>query len=86
MQLAIIGIVSLLILSAKWKDLMVDFLDESHAPLIGINTTFLKVLFFTLLSASTVAALQTVGAFLVIRHGRHPRRNRLSPDRTVSRG
>jgi manganese/iron transport system permease protein len=26
----------------------------------------LKVVFFTLLSASTVAALQTVGAFLVI--------------------
>ena len=26
----------------------------------------MKVLFFTLLSASTVAALQTVGAFLVI--------------------
>src|SRR5690606_22476515 len=32
----------------------------------GINTTALKILFFTLLSASTVAALQTVGAFLVI--------------------
>ena len=33
---------------------------------IGLNPNGLKVLFFALLSASTVAALQTVGAFLVI--------------------
>jgi manganese/iron transport system permease protein len=66
LQLAIIGIVSLVILTAKWKDLMVTFFDESHARSIGIPTSFLKVLFFTLLSACTVAALQTVGAFLVI--------------------
>ena len=33
---------------------------------IGLNTALLKILFFTLLSACTVAALQTVGACLVI--------------------
>ena len=66
LQLALIGVISLIILTAKWKDLMVTFFDESHARSIGIRTTFLKVLFFTLLSACTVAALQTVGAFLVI--------------------
>nr|WP_143957119.1 metal ABC transporter permease [Rhodoligotrophos appendicifer] len=66
LQLAIIGCVSLAILFVKWKDLMVTFFDESHARSIGLNTTLLKVLFFTLLSACTVAALQTVGAFLVI--------------------
>jgi manganese/iron transport system permease protein len=44
----------------------VTFFDESHARSIGINTTLLKVIFFTLLSACTVAALQTVGACLVI--------------------
>ncbi len=66
LQLAIIGFVSLAILLAKWKDLMVVFFDEAHARTIGLRTTFLKVLFFTLLSACTVAALQTVGAFLVI--------------------
>ncbi|WP_277614226.1 metal ABC transporter permease [Kaistia nematophila] len=66
LQLAIIGFVSLAILLAKWKDLMVTFFDESHARSIGLNPTFLKILFFTLLSACTVAALQTVGAFLVI--------------------
>lgn len=65
-QLAIIGFVSLAVLLVKWKDLMVVFFDESHARSIGLNPTALKVMFFTLLSASTVAALQTVGAFLVI--------------------
>ena len=65
-QLAAIGFVSLAILLVKWKDLMVTFFDESHARSIGLNPTALKLMFFTLLSASTVAALQTVGAFLVI--------------------
>jgi manganese/iron transport system permease protein len=66
LQLAIIGFVSLAVLLAKWKDLMVTFFDENHARSMGINTGRLKVVFFTLLSASCVAALQTVGAFLVI--------------------
>ncbi|ECI9776289.1 iron/manganese ABC transporter permease subunit SitC [Salmonella enterica] len=65
-QLAIIGAVSLTILLLKWKDLMVVFFDETHARSIGLNPDRLKLLFFTLLSVSTVAALQTVGAFLVI--------------------
>ncbi|CAN7501419.1 metal ABC transporter permease [Neorhizobium tomejilense] len=66
LQLAIIGFVSLAVLLVKWKDLMVTFFDESHARSIGLNPTALKIVFFTLLSASTVAALQTVGAFLVV--------------------
>jgi manganese/iron transport system permease protein len=66
LQLAIIGFVTLAILLLKWKDLMVTFFDEHHARSIGLNPTRLKLLFFTLLSASTVAALQAVGAFLVI--------------------
>lgn len=66
LQLAIIGFVSLAVLLAKWKDLMVTFFDENHARSIGINTGLLKGVFFTLLSACCVAALQTVGAFLVI--------------------
>lgn len=65
-QLAIIGAVSLTILLLKWKDLMVVFFDETHARSIGLNPGRLKLLIFTLLSVSTVAALQTVGAFLVI--------------------
>ena len=66
LQLAIIGFVSLAVLLAKWKDLMVVFFDEGHARSIGLRPGLLKTLFFTLLSACVVAAMQTVGAFLVI--------------------
>ncbi|MGX9273840.1 iron/manganese ABC transporter permease subunit SitC [Pantoea ananatis] len=65
-QLMIIGLTSVAILFFKWKDLMVTFFDENHARAVGLNPVRLKILFFTLLAASTVAALQTVGAFLVI--------------------
>ena len=66
LQLVLISGLSLMILTAKWKDLLVVFFDENHAHPIGLNPNRLKILFFTLLSACTVAALQTVGAFLVI--------------------
>lgn len=66
LQLAIIGFVTLAVLLAKWKDLMVTFFDENHARSIGLRPDILRVVFFMLLSASCVAALQTVGAFLVI--------------------
>lgn len=65
-QLAIIGFVSLAVLLAKWKDLMVVFFDESHARSVGLRPGLLKATFFVLLSACVVAAMQTVGAFLVI--------------------
>lgn len=66
LQLAIIGLVSLAVLLAKWKDLMVVFFDETHARSIGLRPGMLKGVFFVLLSACVVAAMQTVGAFLVI--------------------
>lgn len=65
-QLVAIGLVSLAILLAKWKDLMVVFFDENHARSIGLRPDLLKAVFFVLLSACVVAAMQTVGAFLVI--------------------
>jgi len=66
LQVVIISIVTLAVLLLKWKDLMVVFFDEGHARSVGLNPGWLKVLFFTLLSAAVVAALQTVGACLVI--------------------
>jgi len=66
MQVVIIAVVSFAVLAFIWKDLMVTFFDETHARSIGINTRRLTLIFFTLLSACTVAALQTVGACLVI--------------------
>ncbi|MAS11642.1 metal ABC transporter permease [Salinisphaera sp.] len=65
-QLAIIGFVSLAVLLVKWKDLMVVFFDENHARSIGLRPDLLRVVFFALLSAAIVAAMVTVGAFLVI--------------------
>ena len=65
-QLAIIGVVCLTVLLLKWKDLMVTFFDENHARSIGLKPDLLKVVFFMLLSAAVVAAMMTVGAFLVI--------------------
>lgn len=66
LQVVLISIVSMAVLIAKWKDLMVVFFDENHARSIGLRPVLLNVLFFALLSACTVAALQTVGAVLVI--------------------
>jgi manganese/iron transport system permease protein len=65
-QVAVISAVSLAVLALKWRDLMAAFFDESHARSIGLSTSGLKILFFTLLAACTVAALQTVGACLVV--------------------
>lgn len=65
-QLAIIGFVSLAVLLLRWKDLMVTFFDEGHARSIGLRPERLRLIFFVLLSACSVAAMQTVGAFLVI--------------------
>lgn len=66
LQLALIGGVSLLLLLWKWRDLLVVFFDEQHARSIGLQPARLKLLFFALLSACVVAAMMTVGAFLVI--------------------
>jgi len=65
-QLALIGAISLALLLWKWRDLLAVFFDEQHAHSIGLNPFRLKFLFFALLSACTVAAMMTVGAFLVI--------------------
>lgn len=65
-QVVIISSVCFLVLGLKWKDLAALFFDEVHARSIGLSVNLLKILFFTLLSAAAVAALQTVGAILVI--------------------
>ena len=43
----------------KWKDIRLVIFDESYAQSLGLNTFLLKFFFITLLSAATVAALQT---------------------------
>src|SRR5699024_11134270 len=66
LQVNIIIAVSLVILFCIRKDLLLIFFDEHHAYSIGLSPLRLKILFFAILSACTVAALQTVGAILVI--------------------
>lgn len=66
LQVTIIAIICITALLLKWKDLMAVFFDEQHAASIGLPVMRLKIMFFTLLSAACVAALQTVGACLVI--------------------
>ena len=65
-QVVVICLVTFAVLLVTWRNLLATFFDERHARSIGLNTSALKVMFFALLSAATVAALQTVGAVLVI--------------------
>ena len=65
-QVAMIIGLCLLLLLLFWKDLLLIFFDETQAVTVGLSPLFYKILFFTLLSACVVAALQTVGAILVI--------------------
>ncbi len=66
LQLVLVGSGAFLVLALKWRDLLAVFFDEDHARAVGLRPDALKVLFFGLLAAATVAALQTVGAFLVV--------------------
>lgn len=65
-QLAIISAAVLLILSAKWKDLVLFCFDANQARALGLNAVALHFTLLTLLAVTAVAALQTVGACLVV--------------------
>lgn len=65
-QVYIILAVSFFFLVIYWKDLLLVFFDEIQAKSVGISPLKLKILFFSLLSACIVTALQSVGAILVI--------------------
>ena len=66
MQLVVISVITLLVLAFKWRDLMLYCFDERQARALGMRPALLYVLLMTLLSATAVAALQAVGACLVI--------------------
>ncbi|WP_373777385.1 metal ABC transporter permease [Glaesserella sp.] len=66
LQVWVILGVSLCFLLIYWKDLLLVFFDEIQAKSVGISPLKLKILFFSLLSACIVTALQSVGAILVI--------------------
>jgi ABC-type Mn2+/Zn2+ transport system permease subunit len=65
-QLLIISAITLVVIGLKWKDLLLFTFDPSQAKAIGLNTTVLHFTLLSLLAATSVAALQTVGACLVV--------------------
>lgn len=66
LQVVIISVVTLLVLTLKWKDLMLFCFDPNQARTIGLKAKLLHVTLLALLAAMAVAALQAVGAILVI--------------------
>ena len=65
-QVVIISAVTLVVLGLKWRDLLLFCFDPQQARALGLNVAGLHVMLLTLLSATAVAALQTVGACLVV--------------------
>ncbi|HEX2860337.1 MAG TPA: metal ABC transporter permease [Lacunisphaera sp.] len=66
LQVVIISAVTLVVLGLKWRDLLLFCFDANQARALGLNVTALHYTLLTLLSATAVAALQTVGACLVV--------------------
>lgn len=66
LQLAIVSVLCLVVIALKWRDLMLFCFDSSHARALGMPVMWLHVMLLLLLSATAVAALQAVGACLVV--------------------
>ena len=65
-QVAIVSGLCLLVLGLKWRDLMLFCFDPNQASALGLRVGWLHVTLLLLLSATAVAALQAVGACLVV--------------------
>ena len=66
LQVIIISAVTLVVLGSKWKDIMLFCFDPYQAHTLGLRAGVLHVLLLSLLAATAVAALQAVGACLVV--------------------
>lgn len=65
-QVLAISAVTLLVLGLKWRDLMLFCFDPDQARTLGLRTNLLHLTLLTLLAATAIAALQAVGACLVV--------------------
>jgi len=65
-QVVIVSAICLLVLGLKWRDLMLFCFDANQARALGLRVGWLHVTLLLLLSATAVAALQAVGACLVV--------------------
>lgn len=66
LQMFIISSITAVVLALKWKDLLLYSFDPHQALAIGLNIRLLNFILLSLLAATAVAALQTVGACLVV--------------------
>lgn len=66
LQVLVISVITLLVIGCKWKDLLLFCFDANHARSLGLDVRALHVTLLTLLAMTAVAALQTVGACLVV--------------------
>jgi manganese/iron transport system permease protein len=65
-QVIAISGVTLAVLGVKWRDLMLFCFDPNQARTLGLRAGLLHVTLLALLAATAVAALQAVGACLVV--------------------
>ncbi|MCU0793420.1 MAG: metal ABC transporter permease [Opitutaceae bacterium] len=65
-QLVAISIACLAVVAVKWRDLLLFSFDPHQARVLGLPVRRLHYTLLILLSATTVAALQAVGAILVV--------------------
>ncbi|MEI6712328.1 MAG: metal ABC transporter permease [Verrucomicrobiota bacterium] len=65
-QVLVIAAVTVLVLLLKWKDLVLFCFDPNQARTLGLNVNAYHFILLSLLSATAVASMQTVGACLVV--------------------
>ena len=65
-QVIVISAVTVAVLVVKWKDLMLFCFDPNQARTLGLRVGWLHLTLLSLLAATAVAALQAVGACLVV--------------------
>ncbi len=65
-QLVAISAVCVAVIALKWRDLLLFSFDPNQARVLGLRVRVLHLTLLLLLSATTVAALQAVGAILVV--------------------
>ena len=65
-QVIVISAVTVAVLVVKWKDLMLFCFDPNQARTLGLRVGWLHLTLLSLLAATSVAALQAVGACLVV--------------------
>ncbi|MGV0835961.1 metal ABC transporter permease [Mycolicibacterium thermoresistibile] len=66
LQIAILGIIVVVVVLAKRRDFTLYAFDSTHAHTIGLNPRMLGAALLALLALTAVAALQAVGVVLVV--------------------